>query len=119
MDNKTALVLIEMFATPTELGLLKALRENPNDEASRRAYIDYLRDNGREGSADDIEKENWIPTIGHVYSGGYKRTMPVASGMICSGVGPISLANSGEVGAGSIGSGRVGLFHFASGTGIL
>lgn len=106
MDNKTALFLMEMFATPTELGLLKALREDPRDEASKRAYIDFLRENGREGSADAIEKEHWIPTIGHVYP----KMITATSGVVISG----SLG-SGSIGFGHIGSGQIGTFYFGSG----
>jgi len=49
--------------SPEEREFVKALAANPDDEATRRIYSDFLRDQGRPDSADMVEKSGMIPGV--------------------------------------------------------
>lgn len=54
------LFVLEALASHTERGLLAALRDNPNDQATRNAYIDYLQEQGRP-TAVKLLQQKWTP----------------------------------------------------------
>ena len=51
MKDHDIVYLLELFTTTTERGLLTTLRENPEDQATRNALVDFLKEQGREASA--------------------------------------------------------------------
>lgn len=72
--------LLDLMITPQEKSFISDLVENPDDASTRNAYVDYLKENGREGSA-DLVKDGYIP--GHKYD--FKETSSTI-GAISSGV---------------------------------
>lgn len=58
--EKLLLFVLEALASPTERGLLTALRDNPTDQATRNAYIDYLEEQGRPTGV-ALLKNNFVP----------------------------------------------------------
>ena len=54
------LFVLEALVSSTERGLLHALRDNPNDQATRNAYIDYLQEQGRP-TAVKLLQQKWTP----------------------------------------------------------
>ena len=58
--EKLLLFVLEALASHTERGLLAALRDNPNDQATRNAYIDYLQEQGRP-TAVKLLQQKWTP----------------------------------------------------------
>ncbi len=92
-DNETFRLEL-LIKDPVELGMIQALQKDPNDEVTRKAYVDYLKEHDREISADIISK-------GHV-PGGHVYKQSFISGMVTS---PFRVG-SGAVFLGTIGSGQ-------------
>jgi uncharacterized protein (TIGR02996 family) len=47
--------LLELLMSDQEKGLYQALLENPQDKATRNAYVDFLKENNRHVSAKQVE----------------------------------------------------------------
>ena len=100
--------ILELVASSTERGLIKALHEKPDDEATRNAYVDFLLENSRDESAERVRK-GYIPGLrtekpkpfGYVASGGIASgtLMPytVTSGALYSGAVLTSFIASGGI----------------------
>ena len=52
--------LLDLMITSQEKSFIADLMRNPEDRSTRNAYVDYLKENGRETSADMV-KEGYIP----------------------------------------------------------
>ena len=59
--EKLLLFVLEALTSPTERGLLAALRDNPNDVTVRAAYSDYLEEQGRPTGVNLIRNKNFTP----------------------------------------------------------
>ncbi len=100
---------VELLMSSQERIFLKALQDDPTDEALRAAYSDWLKENHRENGAKLIE-EGYVPGMNR-YAKYRSSTIQLASGAVWGGV----LA-SGSVMSGSIASGQIGTFHVQSGS---
>ncbi len=92
--------LIDLLTTNEEKCFLAELEENPKDTATRNAYQDYLKENNREASA-ALVKNGFIP-------GSEKSYPPPVVDYSKVSVSP------GQIISGSIGSGQIGMYHFAN-----
>ncbi len=116
MHSDDLLFLFELLMRRDELSLLADLRKNRDDVATKNAYIDYLRDDGREESAKLLEKD-YVPTLGQKprtyaqdnFSGSLGMGYLFASGALLSGS-----IGSGQIGP-HIGSGQIGTYRLPAG----
>jgi uncharacterized protein (TIGR02996 family) len=79
--------LLELLATPAELGFVLTLHEDPKDPAARAAYHDWLLEQGRVKSA-QVVLEGYTPGL-------LSRPGPYSTGVV--GAGPPPLPASAEV----------------------
>ncbi len=64
MTNNQFVFLLELLIRDNnEKGLLQSLIQNPLDEATRNAYVDYLLDNDRPQSAELVRKGSFTPGV--------------------------------------------------------
>ena len=59
-EAKLLYFLAEMMMQSTEKGLIEAIKQNPQDDAPRLIYVDYLLENGRTVAAEMV-RNGWIP----------------------------------------------------------
>lgn len=94
MTYNQMLFLTELLTSNVEKSFIADLRVNPDDQATINAYVDWLTDNGREGTA-RLVKGGFIPSVrdakpvdvifsGHIASGSIGK-IHIASGGIASG----------------------------------
>ncbi len=99
---------VELLMSSQERIFLKALQDDPNDEALRAAYSDWLKENHRENGAKLIE-EGYVPGMNR-YAKYRSSPMEVTSGAIRSG------HFAGVLYSGNISSGQITTFHVQSGS---
>lgn len=58
--NQFEIFLLEAIINREERGLLQALQENPDDKATKAAYVDFLLDTGRPQSA-ELVRNGYVP----------------------------------------------------------
>lgn len=102
MTNDQFLFLVELLTHREETQLIKSLVENPNDESLRGVYSDYLKDNGRDVSAELVEKRKFTP------GGNYGIKSQFPQSYIDSGFPIFGLSGQPRIGFGSS-------YSFASG----
>lgn len=81
------LFLLELLASTKERQLMNNLNDKRKDEAARAAYVDFLREEGREQSAELVEKNHlWVRPLrsGETVSGMTGRSLTIFSGMLSS-----------------------------------
>ena len=84
--------LAELLVKSVEVGMIQALRENPSDNVTRNAYVDYLYEEGRPNTAELVKEKKLFP-IPFAYQ----------AGTLYSGMMYVSQITSGVVTPGAIG----------------
>lgn len=102
MNRDDFVFLCELLMSREEKGLFLSLIANPHDQATRNAYIDYLKEQDRSKSVDLLEgRTGYVPGWGYtspsISSGaiasGWIGTAVIASGSIISGYGRRGLSS--------------------------
>lgn len=85
-QQKTWMFDIELLASQQERDLLYDLWKEPDDQANRNAYADYLSESGREGSAELVRSGEFTPGMERtqVYDGSSEQPS-ITSGNVVSG----------------------------------